>query len=274
MSASKQRLDLLLVERGLCASRNRAQALIRAGEVRVDGQVFDKPGMSVPRSARIELRERLPYVGRAGGKLAAALDAFDIDPAGRICLDVGASTGGFTDCLLQRGAHRVYAVDVGRAQLAWPLRQDPRVVNLERQDIRRLPELPEPIELAVVDVSFISLRLVLPAVFPRLTDRAPIIALVKPQFEAGRDQVGKGGIVREPEVHARVLASILRWAETQGWHASAAIASPITGSAGNREFLALLTPAPPTSRESDSSPSDRIATALTTAGLPPLPSSP
>ena len=234
-----------MVERGLVESRSRAQVLIRAGEVRVSGQVFDKPGMPVARDAAIELREALAYVGRGGLKLAAALDAFGVDPTGACCLDVGASTGGFTDCLLQRGARRVYAVDVGRAQLAWSLRQDPRVVNLERQDIRGLGALAEPIHLAVVDVAFISLTLVLPSVASLLTPSARVIALVKPQFEAGRERVGKGGVVRDPAVHAAVLANTLGWAEQQGWRTLDAVASPVEGASGNREFLVLLA-IPPT----------------------------
>jgi len=235
------RLDNLLVERGLVESRARAQALIRAGEITVAGAVFDKPGMLVAVDAAIVLRAPAPFVSRSGGKLAAALDAFGLDPAGWVCLDVGASTGGFTDALLQRGAARIYAVDVGRGQLAWSLRTDPRVVSLERTDIRAVDSLPEPIRLAAVDVAFISLRLVLPAVWRLLTSSGRAIVLVKPQFEAGRQQVPRGGVVRDPAVHRAVMTQVLSWAQANGWRIADARPSPILGAAGNREFLALLT---------------------------------
>jgi 23S rRNA (cytidine1920-2'-O)/16S rRNA (cytidine1409-2'-O)-methyltransferase len=240
VKSGRDRLDSILVQRGLASSRNRAQAVIRAGEVTVNGHRFDKPGMTVPLDSVIEVREPPPYVGRGGLKLEAALAAFEIDPRDRSCLDVGASTGGFTDCLLQRGARQVFAVDVGRAQLAWPLRQDARVINMERTDIRRVSSLPLPIELAVIDVAFISLRLVLPSVAPLLGEGADLIALVKPQFEAGRDRVGRGGIVRDPEVHREVLQEVLAWSRQQGWRARGLMDSPIQGSAGNREFLLWL----------------------------------
>ncbi|MBS1252645.1 MAG: 16S/23S rRNA (cytidine-2'-O)-methyltransferase TlyA [Anaerolineales bacterium] len=234
----KERLDVLMVERGLAASRNRAQRLIRAGEVLVDDRVFDKPGMQVSVGAGIRVRERLPYVGRGGLKLEAALDTFPIEVSGMMAADVGASTGGFTDCLLQRGAVRVYAIDVGYGQLAWPLRQDERVVVMERTNVRYLDELPDPIDLATVDVSFISLRLVLPKIMGWLTPAGQIVALIKPQFEAGRDDVGKGGIVRDPDVHRRVLYEILSFAGEQGLHLRGLMPSPITGAEGNVEFLA------------------------------------
>lgn len=233
----RRRLDQALVDLGLVDSRNRAQALIRAGEVSVDGQREDKPGHWVKLEAEILLRSRPAYVGRGGLKLAGALDQLGIAAEGKVCLDVGASTGGFTDCLLQRGARLVYAVDVGRAQLAWSLRQDPRVVCLERQDIRALPTLAEPPVLAVVDVSFISLRLVLDAVARRLAPGSDILALLKPQFEAGREQVGKGGIIRSAAVHRQVLEEVATWCVAQGWSLQGACPSPIQGGDGNHEFF-------------------------------------
>jgi len=240
----KRRLDVLLVERGLVESRERAQSLIRAGAVLVDDQPVDKPGARVPANAHLRLRETLPYVSRGGLKLQAALDAFAIDVTGLVAVDVGASTGGFTDCLLQRGAARVYAVDVGYGQLAWSLRQDPRVVVMERTNIRYLEALPERVDLATVDVSFISLELVLPAVVRLLKPGGRIIALIKPQFEAGREQVGKGGVVRDPGVHRAVLHRVLTWAAHQGMILLGLIRSPLEGPAGNVEFLAYLTTDP------------------------------
>lgn len=229
-----------MVERGLATSRNRAQRLIRAGEVLVDERIFDKPGMQVPVEADIRVRERLPYVGRGGLKLEAALDAFHVDVAGAVAADVGASTGGFTDCLLQRGATKVYAIDVGYGQLAWQLRQDERVVVMERTNARYLEELPESIDLATIDVSFISLRLILPPVIGWLTPAGHVIALIKPQFEAGPEDVGKGGIVRDPDVHRRVLRDVLGFALAEGLTLRGLIPSPITGAEGNVEFLAWL----------------------------------
>ncbi|MFQ5593683.1 MAG: TlyA family RNA methyltransferase [Anaerolineae bacterium] len=238
--SKRERLDVLLVERGLAESRNRAQQLIRAGQVLLDDRVHDKPGMEVPVDAAIRIRERLPYVGRGGLKLAAALDAFDIDVSGLVAADVGASTGGFTDCLLQRGAAKVYAIDVGYGQLAWSLRQDERVIVMERTNVRYLEELPEQADLATIDVSFISLRLVLPRVVGWLKPAGHIIPLIKPQFEAGPEDVGKGGIVRDHDVHRRVLHRILTFAEGQGLRLRDLIPSPITGAEGNVEFLAWL----------------------------------
>jgi 23S rRNA (cytidine1920-2'-O)/16S rRNA (cytidine1409-2'-O)-methyltransferase len=236
----KKRLDVLLVERGLVESRERGQRLIRAGQVLVDGRVLDKPGMQVAGGADIRLRARLPYVSRGGLKLEAALDRFDVQVAGAVAADVGASTGGFTDCLLQRGASRVYAIDVGYGQLAWRLRQDPRVVVMERVNVRYLESLPEPIELATIDVSFISLELVLPSVMGWLKSAGDIIALIKPQFEAGRAEVDKGGVVKDPQIHRAVLSKILGWALDHGLGVQGLIASPIMGPAGNVEFLAHL----------------------------------
>lgn len=235
------------MDRGLAESRTRAQALILAGHVRVgDGDAARsdrKPGDLVDPAIAVRLTERLPYVSRGGHKLAAALDAFGIDPAERVCLDVGASTGGFTDVLLQRGAARVYAVDVGRGQLADALRRDPRVIVMDRTNARSLGpgRLPEPAELAVVDVAFISLRLVLGPVAGCLGADGRIVALVKPQFEAGRDQV-RGGVVRDPAVHRSVLQGVVTAAAALDIGMRGLIASPILGPDGNREFLADLRP--------------------------------
>ncbi len=241
-TAAKRRLDTLLVERGLVESREQARRLIMAGEVLVDEQVCDKPGRAVAAAAAVHVRTPPPYVSRGGLKLAAALDRFAIDVAGRVAVDVGASTGGFTDCLLQRGARRVYAVDVGYGQLAWKLRSDPRVVSLERTNVRFLERLPDGAlaNLAVIDASFISLALVLPATLRLLTPDAEIVALIKPQFEAGRSQVGKGGVVRSPEVHRAVLAETAALAEPMGLAVGGLTASPLRGPAGNVEFLIWL----------------------------------
>jgi 23S rRNA (cytidine1920-2'-O)/16S rRNA (cytidine1409-2'-O)-methyltransferase len=235
--SDKSRLDHLMVQSGLAESRSQAQALVLAGQVRVDGQVAAKPGTKVPANARVEVRERLPYVSRGGLKLAAALDTFDARVAGAVCADVGASTGGFTDCLLQRGAARVYAIDVGYGQLAWKLRQDERVVVMERTNARYLESLPEPVRVVTIDASFISLGLLLPAVVRWLAPGADVIPLVKPQFEAGRGQVGKGGVVRDIAVHRQVLEQVAGYAAAQGLSVWGLIRSPITGPAGNVEFL-------------------------------------
>ncbi len=234
----KARVDRLLVERGLAESRERAQALIMAGDVFVDGQRVDKPGRRVPLDAQIEVRGRIPYVSRGGFKLAAMLDHLGLDVHDRVCVDVGASTGGFTDVLLQRGARRVYAIDVGYGQLAWKLRNDPRVVVMERTNIRHVTSLPEVCDLATIDVSFIGLNLVLPPVCNLVRPGGWIIALIKPQFEAGPDKVGKGGIVRDPAVHREVLERVLGEAERLGLGLQALIRSPIRGAEGNVEFLA------------------------------------
>lgn len=236
----RQRLDVALTERGLAETRARARALILAGEVTVNGQVEVKAGALVDGTAQITLRTALPYVSRGGVKLAHALDAFAIVAHGRVCLDAGASTGGFTDCLLQRGAARVYAVDVGYGQLDWRLRGDARVVVMERVNIRYLESLPEQPDLCVVDVSFISLRLVLPVLYRLSAPAAECVALVKPQFEAGRAQVGKGGVVRDAAVHRQVLTDVVAAAATMGWRARGLARSPITGPAGNVEFLLWL----------------------------------
>lgn len=234
---TRKRLDLILVERELADSRQQAQSLIMAGQVMVDGWVVDKPGTRVPQEADIALQATRPYVSRGGLKLEAALDRFAIEVAGVIAADVGASTGGFTDCLLQRGAYKVYAIDVGYGQLAWRLRNDPRVVVMERVNVRYLKGLPEPVDLATVDVSFISLELVLPAVVGFLKPDGDIVALIKPQFEAGRKQIGKGGVVKDPAVHRAVLRKVLLWAEGHGLRVHGLMTSPLKGPAGNVEFL-------------------------------------
>lgn len=236
----KVRLDLLLVERGLAASREQARRLILAGEVRVEGQVADKAGRLVPRAARVELLASPKYVSRGGLKLEGALRRFRVPVRGVVAADFGASTGGFTDCLLQAGAARVYALDVGYGQLAWRLRQDPRVVVMERTNVRYLEALPEPVDLVTVDVSFISLRLVLPAAHRVLKPGGRVVALIKPQFEAGRRQVGKGGVVRDRRVHRQVLKDVLEAARELGFAPLGLMPSPLRGPAGNVEFLAYL----------------------------------
>jgi len=239
--ARKVRLDQLLVERGMAPSRARAQALVMAGAVRVDGAVVDKAGKSVATDCVLEVvAPDHPWVSRGGVKLAAALDAFGIDPAGKNCLDVGASTGGFTHVLLARGAARVVALDVGHGQLDWGLRQDPRVLVREGVNARTLTpaDVPGPFELITVDVSFISLRLVLPALAPLLTAAGDVVALVKPQFEAGRAGVGRGGVVRDEGVREQAIQAVVDAASALGLRCLARIASPILGPAGNREELA------------------------------------
>lgn len=242
MVAQARRLDQALVERGLVASRERAQVMVRAGLVRVAGVTTGEPDQMVTSEQAIEVTGSSAYVSRGGEKLAAALDAFAVDPRGRTALDVGASTGGFTDVLLQRGAARVIAVDVGYGQLAWSLRQDPRVTVLERVNIRYLNQLPAPADLAVIDVSFISLRLVLPRVLQLLSPPGDVVALVKPQFEVGKGAVGKGGVVRDPEQHREVLRRLGEFAGEIGYLVAGETPSPIVGAKGNREFLLYLKP--------------------------------
>ena len=237
------RLDLALVRRGLAETRERAQSLILAGAVRVDGEPATRPAQSIAEQASIELEDAGPnYVSRGALKLERALDEWHIDPVDKIVLDVGASTGGFTDLLLQRGARRVYAVDVGYGQLHYKLRTDPRVVVMERTNVRNLTSLPERPDLGVVDVSFISLKLALPPMFALVQHE--IVALIKPQFEAGRAQVGKGGVVRDPKVRAEVVAQLEGWSQSQPWRLTATVESPITGPAGNVEYLSRWLPAP------------------------------
>ena len=239
--SKRLRLDQLLLGRGLAESRARAQALLLAGVVFSGERRLDKPGTMVADDLPLEVRDRaLPWVSRGGLKLAKGLDVFAIDPAGMVAIDVGASTGGFTDVLLQRGVARVYAVDVGYGQLADKLRHDARVVVLERLNARHLgpAEVPEPVDLVVCDASFISLRLVLPAALALTGPEARLVALIKPQFEVGKGEVGKGGVVRDPEAHARVCREIEAWlGGRSGWSVDGIVESPITGPAGNREFL-------------------------------------
>lgn len=237
---AKKRLDVLLVERGLAETREKAQALILAGDVSVDGRTVNKAGTAVANESEVVLAQGLRYVSRGGLKLEHALDALGVDPSGLIALDAGASTGGFTDCMLQRGAARVYAIDVGYGQLDWRLRNDARVVTIERTNIRYLSALPESVDLATADLSFISLTLVLPVIGRFVKPDGRMLVLVKPQFEAGRDQVGKGGVVRDPSVHRAVLAKVRDWALTADWQVQGATPSPILGPAGNREFFLLL----------------------------------
>jgi len=253
-----QRLDVALVAGGHFPSRERAQEAIAAGLVRVNGQVVTKAAHKVGPADALEVTgDPIGYVGRGGLKLEAALDRFGIRPAGLVCLDVGASTGGFTDCLLRRGARLVYAVDVGRGQLHPSLRADPRVVAMEETDIRRVERLPEAPALAVVDVSFISLTLVLPAVVRLLAPGGQIVALIKPQFELGPAGVGKGGIVRDPRQHRRAVERVLGAATALGLVGREVIESPVRGGDGNREFLAWLLPAENPGRKAGSQSSDR-----------------
>lgn len=239
-----ERADALLVARGLCDSREQAKRLILAGEVRSGDRVIDKPSAKLAFEAALDIKEKPRFVGRGGFKLEAALDAFQIDPAGWTCIDVGASTGGFTDCLLQRGAARVHAVDVGTNQLVWKLRNDPRVVVKEQFNARHMTpqDIGEKVRLAVMDLSFISLTKVLPAVFPLLDDDGgSIVCLIKPQFELVREDISKGGIVRDPALHERAVEKIHRFVVEQLGHAwLGLIPSPITGTDGNQEFLAWL----------------------------------
>lgn len=243
----KERLDLLLVEKGLCESRSRAQAVIMSGEVYVNGQKSDKPGTPTDVEAEIEVRgNACPYVSRGGLKLEKALRDFGVSPAGLTCLDSGASTGGFTDCLLQNGAKKVFAIDVGYGQLAWSIRTDPRVVCMERTNIRYVtPEqLGEPVQLAVIDVSFISLRIVLPAVKALLSENGQIVCLIKPQFEAGKENVGKKGVVRDPAVHKAVLDGFLNLTAQMNMTVRNLTFSPVKGPEGNIEFLGHLSVLP------------------------------
>ncbi len=248
MSAKKERLDVAVVRRGLAPSRERARALIMAGQVYIGDRLVDKPGMQVPLDADCHLAatpEELKYVSRGGLKLAKALDTFHLNPQGLTALDVGASTGGFTHVLLERGSARVYAVDVGHGQLAWTLRNDPRVVVMEHTNIRQLTSLPEPLQCVVIDVSFISLRLVLAAVVPLLAAASAtpwIVALVKPQFEAGKAEADRGGgVITDPAVHMRVLQELQEWIVRQTpLKVHGLTASPIYGRDGNREFLLYL----------------------------------
>ena len=242
MTSKKPRLDRFLVERGLAASRQRAVALILAGKVRVEGERAEKAAQQVAPDARVEvLEDDEGYVSRGGIKLAGALDAFCLTVTGLVAMDVGASTGGFTDCLLRRGARRVYAVDVGYGQLAWKLRQDPRVVVLERTNVRYLEreQIPEPVDLATVDTSFISLTKVIPRVIEFLGENGRLLALIKPQFEVGRGRVGRGGVVRQPALHQQVVSEVERFCRDQALAVGGVVESPLLGPKGNREFFIL-----------------------------------
>ena len=245
--SGKKRLDVLLTERGLQESRQRAQAVIMSGEVFVNGQRVDKPGTAVAEDAQIEIRGgTLAYVSRGGLKLEKAMATFPIDLHGAVCADIGASTGGFTDCMLQNGAEKVYAVDVGYGQLAWKLRSDPRVVCLERTNARYLTheQVPDELDFASVDVSFISLKLILPPLNGLLKDGGHAACLVKPQFEAGREKVGKKGVVRDPAVHLEVLEHFLDHARDAGFAVLGLTYSPIRGPEGNIEYLGYLEKGP------------------------------
>lgn len=239
----KIRLDKLLLLRDLAPSRHKAQALIAAGQVLVDSQVIDKAGSQIDQRCQVEIKARCPYVSRGGLKLEKGLEYFNINPENLTCADIGASTGGFTDCLLQNHAAKVYAVDVGYGQLDWKLRQDSRVVVLERTNARYLTkeEIRDPIDLAVIDAAFISLKLLLPPLVPLFKDKVSILALIKPQFEVGKGKVGKGGVVKDPVLHQEVIAEIINFAESLGLTSEGVTNSPILGPKGNKEFLIYLT---------------------------------
>jgi len=239
---TKTRLDVLLAERGLAESRERAKAIIMSGSVYIAGNRAEKPGMQVACDVQIEVRDRPEYVSRGGQKLEKALKFFGVSPEGKVCIDCGASTGGFTDCLLKNGARLVYAVDVGYGQLAWSIRSDPRVVTMERTNIRYLtPDMLKlKPELAVVDVSFISLSLVLPVVLELLEASGEVLCLIKPQFEAGRENVGKKGVVRDPDTHKAVLDAFIHSAEESGFTVKGLTFSPVRGPEGNIEYLSRL----------------------------------
>ncbi len=243
MATNRKRLDLLIAERRIAPSRQRARAMIMAGKILVNNQPVDKAGFLVSATDTIVLKEKdIPYVSRGGLKLEGALQALDLIVEGFRCLDVGASTGGFTDCLLQHGASRIYAVDVGYGQLAWKLRQDPRVTVIERTNIRHMSAdvIAEPVDLVTVDVSFISLKIVIPAVISFIGRDARILALIKPQFEVGKNQVGKGGVVRDVTLHKGVIETLSAFFQTEGLVLGRILPSPILGPKGNREYFILL----------------------------------
>ncbi len=237
---AKTRLDVLLVERQLAPSRETARRLIMAGEVKIDGEVRDKPGMKVANDAEIEVQQAPRFVSRGGEKLQGAFDTFPLTVTGCVCADVGASTGGFTDCLLQHGAAKVYAIDVGYGQIDYRLRSDERVVVMERTNARYVEALAEPVGWVVADTSFISIRYLLPVFRGWLTPTANLVVLIKPQFEAGKGQVGKGGVVRDPATHHRVLIDVLTAAQHNGYTLRGLVPSPLKGPSGNSEFLAWL----------------------------------
>ena len=242
MAKQRKRIDVLMVERGLAPTRGRAQALLMAGHVTIKQQPVTKAGTSVDVDSVIAVKDQLQYVGRGGGKMAGALDDFGINPTGMVVLDVGASTGGFTDCLLQRGAVKSYALDVGKGQIHNKLVQDPRVVVIEGVNARNPFDLPEQVDIGVADVSFISLKLVVPEMVNHLKPGAFLVLLVKPQFEAERGEVGKGGVIRDGFVHARVLTRFTAWVIEQRYRLRGITTSPLIGDAGNKEFFVLLQP--------------------------------
>ncbi len=242
---SKLRLDSLLVARGLADNRSKALAIIMAGEVTVNGSLLTKAGCLVPEDAEVSLKEKLPFVSRGGLKLEHALKEFSINVSGLDCLDVGASTGGFTDCLLQHGAARVYALDVGHGQIDYRLRQDDRVTVIEKVNAHYPFDLPGKVSLATVDVSFISVTAVIPNILPHLAEGGELIVLFKPQFEADRKDVGKGGVIRDPEVHAGCIGRMVNWMNTNSWSLLGLTASPIAGADGNKEFLIHMRPFKP-----------------------------
>jgi 23S rRNA (cytidine1920-2'-O)/16S rRNA (cytidine1409-2'-O)-methyltransferase len=239
---SKQRLDTVIVNMGLAENKSKAQAYIMAGDVIVNGHAATKPGALIPEDARIELKEKPPYVSRGGLKLEHALQEFKIDVAGRTCLDVGASTGGFTDCLLQHGARKVYALDVGHGQIDYKLRQDHRVVVIEKVNAHFPFDLPEKAGVATMDLSFISVTKVIPNVIPHLDPPSDLIVLFKPQFEADKADVGKGGVIRDPAVHAKAIGDFIIWINEHGLKLINLAASPILGAEGNKEFLIYMRP--------------------------------
>lgn len=242
MAADKERLDILITQRNLAESRERAKAYIMAGVVYVDGQKEDKPGLKVKVSADIEVRQKMKYVSRGGYKLEKAMASYPITLEGKVCMDVGASTGGFTDCMLQNGAVKVYAIDVGYGQLAWSLRQDERVVCMEKTNMRYVTteQVPDPVAFSSIDVSFISLTKILPSVYPLIKEDGEIVALIKPQFEAGREQVEKHGVVRNPKVHKQVIQTIWEFAVGLELVVKGLDYSPIRGPEGNIEYLIYL----------------------------------
>jgi len=268
MAAARQRLDLLVMEHGLASTQQQAQGLIRAGKVLVDDVVSDKVGTPTPRTARLRLRgARRPYVSRGGAKLAGGLDSFDVEPAGLVCADLGASTGGFTDCLLQRQAARVYAIDVGYGQLAWKLRCDPRVVVMERTNARHLDSLPSAPALVVGDLSFISLDKILPAILRISAPSAQAVLLVKPQFEVPRQDVARGGVVKDEAVRQRALQSVADTARTAGCEVLSTCTSPIVGAKkGNVEYLIHLRLPPAVPPSPTAQPQTQTTTTTTTTG--------
>jgi 23S rRNA (cytidine1920-2'-O)/16S rRNA (cytidine1409-2'-O)-methyltransferase len=237
---AKKRIDIMLVEKGLAESRAKAQAMIMAGGVLADGKIVLKAGTLVNKDADVSVAEPPPFVSRGGLKLDYGLGYFGLDVRDAVVADIGASTGGFTDCLLKRGVRRVYAVDVGYGQLDYRLRQDPRVIVMDRVNARNTPDIREKLDMVVIDVSFISMEKIIPAVAGLLKEKGSIIVLVKPQFEAKRKEVGKGGIIRQPEIHARVLGRFVKWVTDNGYRLKGMVGSPIEGASGNREFLTWL----------------------------------